>query len=481
MKISEIFNLLKTQYELDFVDVDIEKDNHLYLDPFFISTRVDPWSVNASRTIKSFFQYTIDLILANQTSQAKSLFMHLNEPNETCLGMSKGKPRGNGIGPDNAEHVFESLLKSKAVETGVVENLEDTAIFIDGIGRDKVSDATTNIIRNCLLEYTQNQCELWSIPLTQNVPSGFYWDMDQRKWNQTYYKRLVISNKAYLLVPKQAVTFYKDYIAQQYYQHYILNFLQDEHLERNSGLVKIRTFKNGSSEKYVTKKDIADQESPFSKEILRDFTRSHPEIFADFQKEKSKSVKPLSNEQLSDISLEEIAQVLKASLTNLPSGNNDASRYHKLMVGILELIFYPHLTHPIKEKEINDGRKRIDIVMDNSAPAGYFHRLHDVHEIPSRYAFIECKNYTHDLENPELDQLSGRLSVNSSKFGMLFCRKIENKELIKNRCIDLWKQKHELILVISDNDINKWLGDIITSPDEILADLETKQREVIVS
>lgn len=481
MKISQIFDLKKSQYELDFVDVDIEKDNHLFLDPFFISTRPDPWSTNANRTIKSFFQYAIDLIKSGQIDEAKSIFTNLNEPNETCLGMSKAKPRGNGMGPENSEQVFDSLMKSKAVETGVVENLEDTAIFIDGIGKDKVSDATTNIIRKCLLEYTEKQCELWGIPLTPEVPSGFYWDIDQRNWNQAFCKRLIIDEKSYILVPKQSVTFYKDYVGQQYHQHYVLNFLQGEHLQKGSSLVRIRTLKNGNTERYVTKNDIKDKEAPFSKELLRNFTRSHPDIFGNFQRDKALKVKPIANEQISEISLEEVVKILTDSLLATNPGNTDASKYHKLMVGISELIFFPHLSHPIREREINSGRKRIDFTMDNSAISGFFHRLHDVHKIPAGYALIECKNYARDIENPELDQLSGRMTVNSRMFGMLFCRSIANIDLIKDRCRDYWKQKRELILVITDDDVLKWLENIVINPGTILDDLEAKQREIIVS
>ena len=73
-------------------------------------------------------------------------------------------------------------------------------IFIDGIGKDKVSDATTNILREKLIDYTEKQCDLWDIPLTQDVPSGFYWDISRRAWYQKHCRRLVIENKPYILV-----------------------------------------------------------------------------------------------------------------------------------------------------------------------------------------------------------------------------------------------------------------------------------------
>lgn len=87
MKISQIYKLNKTQHELDFVDIDPAKDKAVFLDPFFISTRPQPWCVDVSRTIKNFFQYAIDLIKSDEVDKARSLFVHLNEPNETCLNI----------------------------------------------------------------------------------------------------------------------------------------------------------------------------------------------------------------------------------------------------------------------------------------------------------------------------------------------------------------------------------------------------------
>ena len=37
MKISELFGITKSQHELDFVDVDIDSDTPLFLDPYFIA------------------------------------------------------------------------------------------------------------------------------------------------------------------------------------------------------------------------------------------------------------------------------------------------------------------------------------------------------------------------------------------------------------------------------------------------------------
>ena len=56
MKVSEIFQLEKTQYELDFVDIDTERDTRLFLDPYFISKCDFPFARNAHDTIRSYFE-----------------------------------------------------------------------------------------------------------------------------------------------------------------------------------------------------------------------------------------------------------------------------------------------------------------------------------------------------------------------------------------------------------------------------------------
>ena len=55
MKISEKFNLKKSQFELDFVDVDEQTDTPLFLDPYYISKSEYFFAEKCRETIQSFF------------------------------------------------------------------------------------------------------------------------------------------------------------------------------------------------------------------------------------------------------------------------------------------------------------------------------------------------------------------------------------------------------------------------------------------
>jgi hypothetical protein len=454
-KISRIFKLNKTQRELDFVDIDPRKDTPVYLNPFVFSARTDRFSTDASRTVESFFQHAVDLIRSGDVEAARKNFSHLNEPNETCLGVSQGKPSGRGVGNDNAEDLFRSVLQSKAVKTGIVEHLEDTAIFIPGIGRDKVSDMTTNIIRRHLVIYTQNQCDLHGIPLTENVPTGFYWNPANKRWEQSHERMLVVEGRKILLVPKGVVSWVKEFTHEKYHRHFALVFLQEDHLNRGTRLVQKAYHKDGSLRRaWVTKKDLIEEELTADKSELLEFTARHPKIFSDFRARSIKDAEALPNSAFEKIDESQLIDHLIAKLKEIQPGNAGAGRYHTLMVGVLEFIFYPSLINPVKEREIHSGRKRIDILFDNGAPGeGFFHRLQHAMRIPCPYIPIECKNYATDISNPELDQMIGRLSPNRGSFGIIVSRELEDAKKFLDRCRDAYKDQHGLIIPLTDRDL----------------------------
>ena len=123
------------------------------------------------------------------------------------------------------------------------------------------------------------------------------------------------------------------------------------------------------------------------------------------------------------------------------------------MFGILELLFFPYVAHPKIEKEICDGRKRIDITFNNIAENGFLSILEKTYNIPCRLVMVECKNYSNDIQNPELDQMAGRFSPNRGRFGIICCREIKSKEQFLKREPDTAKDQRGWIIHFTDDDI----------------------------
>lgn len=234
------YKLNRSQSELDFIDIDINKDIPLFIDPYRISKLSGPFIDEANGIINNYFSYLIELLAAGKYQEARSIFINLNEVNETCLGFSKDKPRGNGFGTKKSDDFFEAIKQSKAVSLGILESLEDIKVFVEGVSSDRLSDMTTNIIRKLLIEYTQNQCQIFNIPLTSGIASGMFWDTNSRTWRQEYTDMLVINGKRYLLVPKIIVTYGDRISAGDYYNHFVLNFLQSENIRNKSDIVQYR-------------------------------------------------------------------------------------------------------------------------------------------------------------------------------------------------------------------------------------------------
>jgi hypothetical protein len=459
MKISERFDLEANQFTLDFVDINTDGDTRLFLDPSFIGLKKNRWAESASRTIRSFFETFVDLYRAGQTEDARALLQNLHEPNETCLGLSKGHPRGNAIGEGDGDKLFVSIAQSRAMDTGIIEDLEDFRLFVPGIDKDKISDMTTNIIRRHLISYTQEQAEIWGIPLTDGVATGPYWSSASRQWEFDYAAMLVIEDRPILLTPKSIVSYAKRYSAAKYHSKFVVEFVRNEHLRIGGALVQYR--KNGAP--FVTKKDIIREEAPLHKEFLATFTERHPEVFADFKEWFSQMSSSIPNRELDDIEPHAVVTYLKRRLREIQPGRDHAADYHRTSMSILELVFYPDVVSPKKEREIHQGRKRVDFTMENAAPTGFFNRLPTIHRIPSSYIFIECKNYSTDVANPEIDQLAGRFDVNKGQVGLLLCRTVDDMPLLLQRCADAFDARRDVLIPMTDEDLVRMLDAYLDS------------------
>jgi len=202
MKFSRHFRLDLPQAALDFVDVDLETDTPLFIDPYVLATRRDELSLQCADAVSSFFQELVTSIRAGDSRRAQLLLSHLHEPNETCLGLSTGAPSGRGVGGLQSSQLFSALSRSTAVQTGFVQDLADCELVVDGIGPDKISDITTNLIRRQLIEYTKAQCAAHGIVLTSTYPSGSMWNPQALAWENSYVQLPVVNDRRLLLVPK---------------------------------------------------------------------------------------------------------------------------------------------------------------------------------------------------------------------------------------------------------------------------------------
>jgi hypothetical protein len=142
---------------------------------------------------------------------------------------------------------------------------------------------------------------------------------------------------------------------------------------------------------------------------------------------------------------------LADELNGIQPGADDATEYERLVARVLTEAFAGRLIHPNIQYRQNQGRKRVDIKFTNNGGLGFFGWLQKSFQCPD--VFVECKNYSSDPGNPEVDQLLGRLGAETGVVGVLCVRSVDNEDLLIARCRDAFFRDRKIILPLRDADL----------------------------
>ena len=422
---------------------------------------VDPRAIRIQRgelvddciaCLVSFFTEVLDAIRLADPEKVRRLMRQLGEPNETHLGYSRGRSRGRGLRGTRGDAIADAITSSKAAETGLLRDLEDTAFLVPGVGRDLLSDMTTQIIRGPLIEYTQRMCDYYEIPMQQQY-GGFIWNADTLEWEEVQSIALPRTDDGtLLLVPKWIVRHEPIFDNENYFSGYVAPLLEGQELQANSQLVKL--LRDGR--RIVTKKDLAAKYGNSKDDVVKQ-TLQFNRVPLNLYREKAGTISspPLLSEDIAATVGTSNTDFMTAyrTITAILPGSDGATVYHRAVRDLLTAIFYPSLTNVKIEREIHEGRKRIDITYDNMATAGFFAWLNRGFHCP--YVLVECKNYTRDLANAELDQMIGRFSDQRGRIGIIACRSFDNKDLFLRRCKDTSADRNGYIIALDDEDLEQ--------------------------
>ncbi len=460
MRVSEYYKLGKKQPSLSFLDVDIQEDVKLFVNARALRILESDWGEHCTHLLQTFFSAVVDSIRIGQDQRALDILSMLKEPNETHLGLSKGKSDGRGLGPEKARQIWQSFRKSKAVKSGLLSDLEDTVLLIDGVSVDILSDIITNIIRGPLITFTQRVCEEYGIPLIGDVDSGPVWNPVTLSWDQDYVRLPMPEEEKLILVPKSIVRIDMDYNVGRYYRHYVMERLKQEELQSNSSLVHILKSKKNNGKKKVYKKDLEAKYGSEEKAVSIKQTDLHPDLLAQYKADHSQPTPALSHWQIADAqgTAPPDWERLVGNVAKITPGKKEAYQYEEAILDLLFAIFYPVLVDPETQTPIHDGMKRVDISFTNYARTGFFEWL--ARHYNCSHIFVECKNFGSEIGNPEIDQIAMRFSKSRGQFGIVVCRSVEDRKKMTKRCKAAATDGHGYVIVLDDQDLKDLVGDI---------------------
>ncbi|WP_312454951.1 hypothetical protein [Pseudescherichia sp.] len=145
--------------QLDVVDVLLDSDTLLFIDPLLLSdSKHEEMSRDAFKTYNETFEKIINLLKASDEindpawKAAKKLFS-FSEIGWTCLGYGSSS-KGSGFGPELVNTSMITASKIIKLKIDDPDLFMVMSLFEEGIGADRISDMTTNIIFKHLLDFT---------------------------------------------------------------------------------------------------------------------------------------------------------------------------------------------------------------------------------------------------------------------------------------------------------------------------------------
>lgn len=228
-----------------FVDVEVTADNRLYVDPHAIRLQKTPrpFVDQALECVDTFTHEVAHSIIKGTAAahrRGERLLQCFVEPWETRLGMSAKGFHGHGGAAIVGTWIWDALNGDveALVRVGVLKQIEDLPLFVEGIDHDITSDITTRIIFGPLARFTELMIDTY-----RQFNSAGHKVQTYRKqiWNSTTgdgdeadMTLPVVDGKPLLLVPREWVRRTLLMSAARYYETSVLTFAQLEQAIRAS-------------------------------------------------------------------------------------------------------------------------------------------------------------------------------------------------------------------------------------------------------
>ena len=187
---SDFFNVSSERIE-DYgaFNVSLINDLPLFIDPFLLFGSTKPEYQKLHNDILRYLSFLKEksAIGIRDLSQIKSWYL-FPEVKQNWFGYSKVGNKGSGLGKDfgksmsSSMHiVFDDLGKERITQSS---HLEKAGLFEIGVGKDNISDFTTNLIKDFLLSYTETFAikNINPILLQKVNVSKVYFDYNLERW-----------------------------------------------------------------------------------------------------------------------------------------------------------------------------------------------------------------------------------------------------------------------------------------------------------
>lgn len=145
------------------LDISVVSDLPLFVDPFLLFNSEKPEYVKLHDEIVEYLVFLRDQASSDLNPALIQSWYRFQEVKQNWLGFTLFGNSGQGLGSDFAQALHDALgdiftdFGTETVTQGT--HLEKLCLIRPGVGRDNVSDFTTNLIKGFLCEYTRTFAE----------------------------------------------------------------------------------------------------------------------------------------------------------------------------------------------------------------------------------------------------------------------------------------------------------------------------------
>lgn len=216
---------LKGHGHFEFVDVNLNSDNRLFIDPVLIEMAAEN-NLLCRGMCGTIYAYSESLYHAMRmgTLRGSHLLDHAQEINAAKLGYGNGS-NGKGKTP---EGLYESLygLTTLAQRVNSLDKLQDILVFVPNFGEDNFSDLLLNILHVFFSQFTAEQMNKLKIP-PHRYGEVWYFSAVSRQWERTVVPIWEYKGQELLLIPKYIVR--KRYLCNV--EHYLRHIILERQLQ----------------------------------------------------------------------------------------------------------------------------------------------------------------------------------------------------------------------------------------------------------
>lgn len=208
MRFSEHFEI-ERNHEDDWFDPHLTIDTRLFIDPLLMLEAGGYWK-EAHDELIAHFVHCYTLIAKSNGKQSVSALaarrlLTFPEPSEIGLGYTADGTKGSGSGEGFANTMADGIAVAIAAGLDHPEHIEEIGILNLGIGADRISDATANVIKARLISYTQEIAKRHKVPLDQHRIKNARINLQAARWwsDNVYLPTNPLTERPVLLVPEK--------------------------------------------------------------------------------------------------------------------------------------------------------------------------------------------------------------------------------------------------------------------------------------